>query len=172
MVETEIDEGREVIARSELLTGPDKKEGARKLIAQISRSLIPAYWATEDERSKLSDLEWDSDTDISGDIELFSSNVGGYASQIEHAGYLSNLDLATGDGYLNLWRLQIFGERDFDNWFFSSPNDFPKLKAYVQKLDYLRLLLINYVETYLLPEQQAEAGSGQPLAVTTTPQPQ
>lgn len=170
MVETVagVDTKKQIAKESWPLAKPGNRESDRQLIADIFSTVIPEYQATRRERGRMHKLEWDSNIEYSilGDIELFDTDVAGYASQIADYGYLKNFELATGDSNLNLWRLHIFGTKHFDNWFFSPANDFPKLKAYVQKLDYLRLLVIDYVETYLLPTTPPAAGV-QPLAAAT-----
>ncbi len=165
MVEISLDTSKAVSNELATLAQTETKETDRKLIAQVFNSLNPDFWATARERSRLHKIEWQAKTNVLADIQIFNTYLAGIASQIADYGYLRNLDLVTTDKYMNLWQLHVFGERDFDNWFFSSPNDFPKLKVYVQKLDYLRLLVIAYVETYLLPDKaEADklAGEAQP----------
>ena len=166
MVETSLNTGQKVSNEPSEWGQLETKETDRKLIAQIFNSINPDFWATARERSRLHKIEWKAKTNVWADVQIYNTYLAGVASQIADYGYLENLELVTTDKYMNLGQLHVFGEKDFDDWFFSSANDFPKLKAYIQKLDYLRLLVIDYVETYLLPTTPPAAGV-QPLAAAT-----
>lgn len=121
----------------------------RKLIAEVFESLIPEYRNTRAERRKLPDQEWDAhhEHSILGDIQLFDTYIAGYAAQIAEKG---NLIQPPHQALSDLTHYQFFTRPYLSEWYFAPDNNYPKLKAYVRKLDYLRLLLMEYIEQCLI----------------------
>ena len=119
---------------------------AKKRISQLADDLLIRYRDMEDERSQLHQWEWENDFDftILGLIELCDSDVGGYASQIATKGSVINPK-----GALKvLSEIALFNDPDFVAWYFSAENSYPKVRMYTNLLDYLRMLVMDYLAHY------------------------
>jgi len=124
----------------------------RKRIAQLADELLFRYQNMLDERSQLHEWEWENDFDftILGLIELYDSYVGGYASQIATTGTVIDPR-----GALKvLSESCLFDDKDFVAWYFLADrvriaeNTYPKVRMYANLLDYLRMLVIDYITHY------------------------
>ncbi|MGB0387544.1 MAG: hypothetical protein ACPGWR_22220 [Ardenticatenaceae bacterium] len=131
----------------------------KKRISQLADDLLIRYQDMQDERSQLHQWEWENDFDftILGLIELCDSDVGGYASQIATKGSVINPK-----GALKvLSEIGLFNDPDFVAWYFSADkvriteNSYPKVKMYANLLDYLRMLVMDYVADYQLGVESA-----------------
>jgi hypothetical protein len=101
-----------------------------------------------------SEMDVEEGFPVWAELELHSSDVTGYASQIINKGYVSSPQEALD----RLRKSGLFDRRIFSDWYLSSGEDaYPRLKAFARTLDYLRLLV---VECILLQE---ESGSEHPI---------
>lgn len=75
------------------------------------------------------------------EIELFTVKVRGYANQIEVRNKIDNPQL----GIEDLKDLTIFDIPAIANFYFGSNGEYQGMKVYLQKLDYLRLLMLEYL---------------------------
>ncbi len=115
-------------------------------LENMAKQVIAEYKEMEDELSRLDEWEWENDFDftIVGLMEVFSSYVGGYASQIATRGTVLEPEHA-----LKLLESKyLFDQPYFVEWYFSSDNTYLKIKQYVDHLDHLRLMLIEYITRY------------------------
>ena len=118
----------------------------KKRISQLADDLLIRYRDMQDERSQLHQWEWENDFDftILGLIELCDSDVGGYASQIATKGSVINPK-----GALKvLSEICLFNDPDFVTWYFSAENSYAKVRMYANLLDYLRMLVMDYLAHY------------------------
>lgn len=115
-------------------------------IAQLADHINPTYQETWPEREKINDWEWENDLDFSilGLIDINTTYIAGYASQIATNGKVQNPENATNE----LREIQFFNEPYFVNWYFSPDNPHYKVKSYVELLDHLRLSALEYVTLY------------------------
>jgi hypothetical protein len=122
---------------------PKERLAERKRITRLAEQLIRQYKETKDERSQIHAWEWENDFDftILGLMDLYSSYVGGYASQIATRGTVQKgveaIEL--------LQEKRFFDEPYFVDWYFSPDNTYVKVKEYVEDVDHLRLLVIQDV---------------------------
>lgn len=119
----------------------------KKRIVQLAEQVSRQYQEMADEREKIHEWEWENDFDftILGLIELYSSYVGGYASQIAMRGTVRNPTEAI--SYLQEKR--FFDESYLVEWYFAPDNHYFKVKEYIEDVDYLRLLVIQYLRLSL-----------------------
>jgi hypothetical protein len=118
----------------------------RQRIAVLDEQLITEYQQMRDERAQIHEWEWDNDFDftILGLMELYSSYVEGYASQIATQGCVINPR-----GALKvLSESRLFDKQYFADWYFSADKKYVKVKKYIEGLDYLRMLAHEYISLY------------------------
>lgn len=107
---------------------------AKEHIQQVFQQLIPNYQQTQPERHQLALWEESQDFTILGVIEIFTTDIRGYASQIINSDNLKN----TQEIIDNLDKLKIFDIPYFAEWYFSHESNYPKIKHYIESLNYLR----------------------------------
>lgn len=115
----------------------------RKRITNLAEQVSRQYQEMADERGQIHEWEWEGDFDftILGLIELYSSYVGGYASQIARRGTVRNPVEA-----IDFLQEKSFFDEDYlVDWYFAPDNHYFKVKEYVEEVDYLRLLVIQYL---------------------------
>lgn len=118
---------------------------SKEHINKVLNQLLTDYKNTREERRKLLHWEESKDFSILGEIEIFTDNIRGYASQI------TNNTLENPQEKLEILKqIQIFNIPNFWNWYFQYENEYPQLENYIEKLNYLRLLLIEYITQYQL----------------------
>lgn len=115
-------------------------------IAQLADNINPVYQETWEERDQINDWEWENDFDFSilGLIDINTTYIAGYASQIATHGKVQNPQEATNE----LREIQFFDEPYFVNWYFLPDNPYGKVKSYVEFLDHLRLSALEYITLY------------------------
>jgi hypothetical protein len=113
---------------------------AKEHIEQVFQQLIPNYQQTQQERYQLASWEESQNFTILGVIEIFTTDIRGYASQVINSDNLEAPQEISG----NLDKLKIFDIPYFSNWYFYHEPNYPKIKHYIESLNYLRLLIIEY----------------------------
>lgn len=78
------------------------------------------------------------------EIELLTTDLRGYGSQIKTQRQINQP--VTALEFLK--KLQIFEIISLENLYFSELSDFPQTKQYLQKLDYLKLLLVEWLQEH------------------------
>lgn len=127
-------------------TNIDITGATKNNIAQLAKGINAAYREMKDERMKINTWEWENEFDftILGIIDLYTSYVCGYASQIATRGKVQNSQEAVN----HLQQIQFFDKPYFVQWYFAPDNGYPKVKDYVHKLNYLRLSALEYLNLY------------------------
>lgn len=110
-------------------------------LINLVNQLIIIYKNTEYERKQLIQWEEEQEFTILGVIELFTAEIRGYAFQITSNKLTKNKTEILKD----LQKLNFFEIDYFNQWYFSSKYDYPSLKNYIEKLNYLRLLMLEYL---------------------------
>lgn len=85
---------------------------------------------------------------VSEEIELLTTNLCGYGNQIKHQKYIQNSEQAL----VFLKKTHIFEIQSIVDLYLSQSAYFPHTKQYLQKLDYLKFLLIDWLENYQTTE--------------------
>jgi hypothetical protein len=96
-------------------------------------------WLKEKESCK-KETVWDT-------LELFSTDILGYVSQIASKGYTIQ---SPDEVIRHLHKLNIFEKDCIINWYYKEADDYPQIKQYFELLDYVRLLTLEYIEQFVL----------------------
>jgi hypothetical protein len=122
---------------------------AKAYIKQILNQLLIDYQNNQPEREKIALWEDNQEFSILGIIEVLPDDIRRYAFQI-----ITNNSLANAQEILNeLDKLKIFEIPEFSGWYFSAQFDYPQMKHYVETLNYLRLLIIEYIRDLKMRSQ-------------------
>ncbi len=78
------------------------------------------------------------------ELELLTVDISGYARQIQATGQMKNVENAIAD----LRRFNVFENAIVIQFYQVSGSDYPKLQSYIQLLDYLRLLSLEYLQCH------------------------
>ncbi|WP_287310962.1 hypothetical protein [Moorena sp. SIO1G6] len=113
---------------------------AKGYIEQILNQLLIDYQATQAERIKIYRWEENQDVSILGIIELLTDTIRGYAFQVINDNSLNTQKISN-----ELQKIKLVEIAKFTEWYFSQDFDYPKMKHYVETLNYLRLLIIEYI---------------------------
>ncbi|NEO80508.1 MAG: hypothetical protein F6K56_02860 [Moorea sp. SIO3G5] len=114
---------------------------AKGYIEQILNQLLIDYQATQGERAKISRWEENQDVSILGIIEILTDTIRGYAFQVINDNSFENAKKISNE----LQKIKLVEIPKFTEWYFSQDFDYPKMKHYVETLNYLRLLIIEYI---------------------------
>ncbi len=125
----------------------------RERIAELLNRLNEHERTMKEEFRKL----WHSEIDAPGPyfvwdrLEILSSDIRGYLSKIDSERFISKEP----EKVINhLHRLSIFNVECIMKWYPTAAQEYPKIKHYFELLDYIRLLTIDYIQRYRLPEPQ------------------
>ena len=118
-------------------------ESIKNRIGELLDSLIVYEKNAKADRKKLAPtLPKDSDDfTVLEEIELLTTEIRGYASQIKIYGRIKNEE----EGIKTLKSKGVFTIPSIAGWYFNSDDDYQQLKFYVSMLDYLRLLILEYI---------------------------
>jgi hypothetical protein len=120
-------------------------------IGDLLVQLNAEYQQTKLERRELTTIVLPTeDFGLLEELELVTVDLRGYGSQIEVTGGV--LDAAVAIGHLQ--RLRVL-DRPVLRQFFFETEGYPLLKDYLRRLDYLRLLVLEYLQA--VPERQSAA---------------
>lgn len=123
---------------------PKNSQTAKNYIGKLLKHLLSDYKNTREERRVIGLWEESKDFSILGEIEIFTTDIEGCASQVMTNDRLENSQ----DIIKKLTKINIFDISCFADWYFSEESQFPQVKIYIEKLNYLRLLIIEYVSLY------------------------
>lgn len=123
--------------------GLQKTERTKNQIVQVLEQLTRDYQNIQPER-RLIAVNFPASEDefsILEEIELLTVKIRGYASQIQVRDKIDNPQLAIED----LKNLTIFDIPAIADFYFGSDGEYQRMKVYLQKLDYLQLVMIEYL---------------------------
>lgn len=125
-------------------------EHMRRCISDLLTQMTDDYQQAQPERCELAATSPKTDETFSvlEELELLTSDLCGYASQIQVRGWIEN-ELAA---IPHLQTLRLFSILAIAQFYFETDRHYPKLKEYVRRLDYLRLLLLEYLQAHTQPE--------------------
>jgi hypothetical protein len=123
----------------------------RNRLAELKNRLFAYERAMKDERRKLWEAEKESEQEYTvwSQLELLSTYIAGYVSQIVSVGYTRQKPQ---EAIAHLHQLSIFDVDCIVDWYRSSGEEYPKIKQFFELLDYIRLLTLEYIERYRLLE--------------------
>ncbi|ARV60599.1 hypothetical protein BZZ01_20010 [Nostocales cyanobacterium HT-58-2] len=125
----------------------------RNYISQLLEQLTVDYQNTKQERKEITALypAGDEEFSILEEIELLTVDIRGYASQIQARGSIENEQQAIE----RLQKMRVFDIPVITEFYFTSNRSYRQMKAYLQMLDYLRLLIIEYLQIYQISQPQS-----------------
>jgi hypothetical protein len=118
-------------------------EVIKSYITLLLNQLTADYKNTKEERKKIASLLVTSEDEFTvlEEIEILTVDIRGYASQILVNGRIDNQQQAI-DKLHSIGVIQIPAIAQF---YLDTSNDYPKMKAYILILDYMRSLLLEYL---------------------------
>jgi hypothetical protein len=128
-------------------------EITRNYITHLLQQLTVDYKNTKEERKKLASLSPASDEEFTvlEEIELLTVDIRGYGSQIQAQGRIENEQQAIE----RLQTMHVFDVPAIAQFYFVTEGDYRQIKAYIRMLDYLRLLILEYLRSYQSSEQES-----------------
>ncbi|BAY62602.1 hypothetical protein NIES22_26760 [Calothrix brevissima NIES-22] len=115
-----------------------------KNILQLLSQLNNIYQNASSERQEII-IEFspeDEEFSLLEEIELLTVNLRGYASQIQSTGQITNKAQAIS----HLQNMRIFNVAQIARFYFNSNGKYEQTKNYIRILDYLRLLMLEYLQ--------------------------
>ncbi|MEG5038273.1 MULTISPECIES: hypothetical protein [unclassified Microcoleus] len=114
------------------------------IIVQLLAQLTVDYQNTKSERKEISQRYLGSEEDFSflEELELVTVSIRGYASQIEERAEVENRDRAIAE----LHQLRVFDRSAIAQFYDETRSGYLQMRAYIRMLDYLRLLVLEYLQ--------------------------
>ncbi len=118
-------------------------ELTKKKIIQLLEQVTIDYQNSVEEIKKIAVDFIPSQDEFSSleEIELLTTDIRGYASQIKTRGYINNPSIVIA----KLQKMRIFDITQISRFYFDNQINLPVFKAYLRMLDYLRLLILEYL---------------------------
>jgi hypothetical protein len=123
----------------------------KRCIKDLLVQMTTDYQQTQSERREVAVAfpATDENFSIIEELELITTDLRGYASQLQFRDWIE--DSATAIDRLQT--LRLFSIPHIAQSYFENSQDYPKLKEYMRQLDYIRLLLLEYLQS----DRQTEA---------------
>lgn len=117
----------------------------QQCINDLLIQITTEYQQTQSERSYIATIFAKSDEVFSflEELEILTVDLRGYASQVQILGWVNNLSSAIA----HLQNLRLFSIPTIAQFYFETGQDYPRLKNYLRQLDYIRLLLLEYLQS-------------------------
>ncbi|WP_331001051.1 hypothetical protein [Nostoc commune] len=122
----------------------NQQELIKKNISQLLAQLTNIYQNTRSERQEIY-IQFppeDEEFSLLEELELLTVNLRGYASQIQSTGQIVNQSQAIEQ----LQAMRVLNVPQIASFYFGSNNSYEQIKSYIRTLDYLRLLLLEYLQ--------------------------
>lgn len=123
----------------------DKLKGQQEHIIQLFCQLTAEYPMLKPEMMQIAKQYPGSDKEFTflEEFELLIVSISGYAKQIQSNRSVWQFDAAIA----HLHQLQVFGNPAIAQFYLEAREHYPKVQVYLQRLDYLRLLMLEYLQT-------------------------
>ncbi|MEH2246667.1 MAG: hypothetical protein V7K85_29335 [Nostoc sp.] len=122
----------------------NQQELIKRNISHLLTQLTNTYKNTRGEREEVS-IQFppkDEDFSLLEELELLTVNIRGYASQIQSTGQIINQAQAIEQ----LQAMRVLNIPQIASFYFGSNGNYEQIKSYIRTLDYLRLLLLEYLQ--------------------------
>lgn len=131
---------------TELTLNYPKQELLKNLIAQLLEQLTIDYKNTKVERQQLAAMIPASQEEFTllEELELLTVDIRGYGSQIKARGWIDNEREAID----KLQAMGVFEVPAIAQFYLTSQGEYEQIKAYIRMLDYLRLLVLEYLRSH------------------------
>lgn len=116
----------------------------QEYIIQILNQLTTEYQTLKPEMKQIAEQYPGSDDEFAflEELELLIVSICGYAKQVQATASVKQLDSAIA----HLQKLQVFANTMMARFYGESRWKYPKVQIYLQMLDYLRLLTLEYLQ--------------------------
>jgi hypothetical protein len=123
----------------------NQQEVTKKNISQLLSQLTNTYQNTRSERKEIATHFFPENEEFSllEEIELLTVNLRGYASQVTATGQILNKEQVI----FKLQGMRVFSMSPIGKFYFSNNGKYEQIKNYIRMLDYLRLLLLEYLQS-------------------------
>jgi hypothetical protein len=108
-------------------------------IQRLTQAINLAYQAMRDERHRLAQWEAAQEFSILGELELLTTSLQGYAGQLINDRWEPSHETLT-----HLQQAKPFEIAPISAWYITDGDQYPQVSRYIELLDYLRLLLVEY----------------------------
>lgn len=128
-----------------MITFPNQLGSRQGQVTHFAHQLTTLYQDAKLERIRAA-TEYPGTDDgfsILEELEMLTIGISGYATQIQSTGSVKNTVKAITD----LQQFNVFENVAVSQFYQDAGGDYPKLQAYVQLLDYLRLLSLEYLQS-------------------------
>lgn len=117
----------------------------RQRFSELKKRLLTEEKKLKQERHRLwlQELESIKEETVWDRLELLSTDILGYVSQIASRGYTIQSPSSV---IAHLHQLNLFEIDSIINWYSSDIDNYPQIKQYFELLDYVRLLTLEYIE--------------------------
>ncbi|MEG3860248.1 hypothetical protein [Microcoleus sp. herbarium12] len=114
------------------------------IIVQLLAQLNVEYQKTKSERKEIAHRYLGSEEDLSflEELELVTVSIRSYASQIERRAGVENRE----EAIASLHQLRVFDRSAIAEFYDETRSGYLQMRAYIRMLDYLRLLLLEYLQ--------------------------
>lgn len=122
----------------------NQQELIKRNISQLLTQLTNTYQNTRGERQEIS-IQFppeDEEFSLLEELELLTVNLRGYASQIQSTGQIVN----QAQTIEQLQAMPVLNVPQIASFYFDSNGNYEQIKSYIRTLDYLRLLLLEYLQ--------------------------
>jgi hypothetical protein len=129
-------------------------EVTKSQIGKLLDQLIVCERNAKEERKRLLP-EWQEAEDFTvlDEMEMLTADIRGYASQVNIFGGIKNEN----EAIQKLEHLQIFERKNVADWYFNTEEgDYLQIKLYLSLLDYLRLLVLKYLQLLPTPKERKQ----------------
>jgi soluble cytochrome b562 len=122
----------------------DKLKAQREYTIRLLNQLTVEYQTLKLEIKQISGQYPGSDEEYGfwEEFELLIVSICGYAKQVQETGNVKHLDSAIA----HLQQLQVFANSTISQFYAGTKGQYPKVQTYLQMLDYLRLLTLEYLQ--------------------------
>ncbi|MGA9382104.1 MAG: hypothetical protein WBV73_25370 [Phormidium sp.] len=118
-------------------------EITKNYIIDLLEQLTVDYQNTKEERQKIATVfpVAEEEFTVLEELELLTVNIRGYASQIKAQGRIKNEQ----EAIEQLKTMRVFDVETIAKFYLTTNEEYKKTKAYIRMLDYLRLLILEYL---------------------------
>jgi len=122
----------------------DRLQVQREYMIQLLNQLTIEYQTLKSEMNQISERYPGSDDEFAflEEFELLIVSICGYAKQIQMTERVQDFDAAI----VHLQQLQVFANSTIAQFYTETKGQYPNVQAYLQLLNYLRLLTLEYLQ--------------------------
>lgn len=124
----------------------DKVTVQRNYVTQLLEQLTIDYQNTRSERRNIAEQQPVSPEEFTllEELEWLTVSIRGYASQIKAMGRVENCEQAIAQ----LHQLNMFNHPVIAQLYLQARSSYPLMQSYIRMLDYLRLLVLEYLQMH------------------------